>query len=56
MEEVRVAAAEIHDHWETTDSTFQSLSVPDDMTHLTESFFTPFGLRDSTQVSASPPS
>jgi len=54
MEEVRVTAAEIHDHWETTDSIFQSLSVPDDMIHLTESFFTPFGLRDSTQVSASP--
>jgi len=32
----------------------QSLSVPDDMMHLTESFFTPFGLRDSTQVCESP--
>ena len=38
------------DHRKTTASVFESLLVPDDMTHLMESFFTPFGLRDSTQV------
>jgi len=38
------------DHRKTTASVFESLLVPDDMMHLTESFFTPFGLRDSTQV------
>ena len=42
------------DHRKKSTSEFQSLSVPDDMMHLTESFFTPFGLRDSTQVCVYP--
>jgi len=52
IEEICVETEETADHRKTTTSVFQSLSVPDDMLHLTESFFTPFGLRDSTQVRA----
>jgi len=40
----------VYQHGKATDSGFQSLSVPDDMIRLSESFFSPFGLRDSTQV------
>ncbi len=56
MEALRSETEEITDHRPTADhqkitaSVIDSLSVPDDMIHLTESFFTPFGLRDSTQV------
>ena len=50
IEDVRAETAEPADHGKVTASVFQSLSVPDDMMHLTESFFKPFGLRDSTQV------
>jgi len=50
MEEIRVETVEVPDHRKTSASVFQSLSVPDDMLHLAESVFTPFGLRDSTQV------
>jgi len=45
-----VEAEETSDHRETTSSVFQSLTIPDDMMRLTESLFTPFGLRDATQV------
>jgi len=38
------------DHRKTTSSVLQSLTIPDDMMRLTESLFTPFGLRDATQV------
>ena len=38
------------DHHETTSSVFQSLTIPDDLMRLTESLFSPFCLRDSTQV------
>ena len=44
---------ETADHRKTANAVFQSLSVPDDMIHLTESIFKPFGLRDSTQVATS---
>jgi len=50
MEELRREREEGIEHCKTTASVFESLLVPDDMIHLTESFFTPFGLRDSTQV------
>jgi len=51
IEEIRTECCEeTADHRKKSTSEFQSLSVPDDMVHLTESFFTPFGLRDSTQV------
>ena len=50
IEEIRVETEEITNHQKRTDSVFQSLLVPDDMIHLTESFFKPFGLRDSAQV------
>ena len=50
MEEIRAETEEVIDHQKITASVFQSLLVPDDMIHLTESVFAPFGLRDSTQV------
>jgi len=53
IEEARAETEETSDHRKTADAVFQSLSVPDDMIHLTESSFKPFGLRDSTQVSTS---
>jgi hypothetical protein len=57
IEEIRTECCEeTADHRKKSTSEFHSLSVPDDMMHLTESFFTPFGLRDSTQVCESPPS
>ena len=63
MEELRVETDEITDHYQPTAadhqmitaSVFKSLSVPDDMIHLTESVFAPFGLRDSAQVCKSSP-
>jgi len=50
MEELLDETEERPNHRKTTASVFESLLVPDDMTHLMESFFTPFGLQDSTQV------
>ena len=52
MEELRAETEteERTDHRKTTASVFESLLVPDDMTHLMESFFALFGLQDSTQV------
>ena len=50
MEELHVETKEVTNHQKITASVFESLLVPDDMIHLTESFFTPFGLRNSTQV------
>jgi len=50
MEEILVDTEEIGDHRTTTTSVFKSLPVPGDMLRLCESIFTPFGLRDSTQV------
>jgi len=57
MEDLRAETDEITDHHrpaadhrEATTSVFESLLVSDDMIHLTESVFTPFGLRDATQV------
>jgi hypothetical protein len=50
MEEIRAETDEVADHQKITASVFESLLVPDDMIHLTESVFAPFGLRDSTQV------
>ena len=61
MEELCVETEEITDlrptanHREESASVFESLSVPDDMIHLTESVFAPFGLRDSIQVWKPPP-
>jgi hypothetical protein len=55
MEELLAETTERTDHQEKTTSVFESLLVPDDMIHLTESFFTPFGLQDSTQVCESSP-
>jgi len=50
MAEFSVETEESSDHIKTTSSVFQSLTIPDDLMRLTESLFTPFGLRDSTQV------
>mgnify|MGYP006983412545 CR=1 FL=1 len=50
MEELLAETEEATDHQKTTASVFESLLVPDDMTHLIESFFALFGLQDSTQV------
>ena len=50
LAEFGIETEETPDHQKTTSSVFASLTIPDDLMQLSESLFTPFGLRDSTQV------
>jgi len=50
LAEFGIETEETSTHQKTTSSVFASLTIPDDLMQLSESLFTPFGLRDSTQV------
>jgi len=52
MERIFCETEEINDHRKSTEMVFKSQPLPNDFLRLTETLFTPFGLRDSTQVGA----
>ena len=50
MEGIFCETEEIYDHQKSPGMVFKSQRLPNDFLRLTESLFTPFGLRDATQV------